>query len=328
MKKSAIIKIHLAYWGIFLFNNAIQAALAPLTIKDMQSYGIFTTALGLFTVVIFYLSYLNVFKLIKHKWWVISSAVSALGICTLVFFVKQELFMYFFRPFMLIITWSIYGALFRFFIDWIEKDRTQLQQSKQNLKSELALLRNQINPHFLFNSLHNIDTLITKDPQKASYSLLQLSDMLRYSFTEAEAEYTGLDKEIDYLKKYINLQNLRIINCELVEFNISVENPDVKIAPMLLIPFVENAYKHTTDKEKQHGIVINLREKSGVINFSVSNLHDPEKIISKDSTKGIGISNVSKRLQILYPDKHKLDISHDEKLFKISLEIDTTWQMR
>ncbi len=323
MKKSAIIKIHLAYWGIFLFNNAIQAALAPLTIKDMQSYGIFTTALGLFTVVIFYLSYLNVFKLIKHKWWVITSVLAALMVCALVLIIKQEYFMFFFRPFMIIVTWSIYGALFRFFIDWIDKERRELQQSKQNLKSELALLRNQINPHFLFNSLHNIDTLIMKDPQKASYSLLQLSDMLRYSFNEAESDYTELDKEIEYLKTYINLQSLRITNTRLVQLNIAVDNPQTKIAPMLLIPFVENAFKHTTDKEEEDGITITLIEKSGIINFTVSNLHNPEKMMSKDSSKGIGIANVTKRLGILYPGKHQLEISHDEKFFKAHLTIET-----
>lgn len=327
MKKSTIIKAHLAFWGIYFFNRLINSLLAP-TITDQKAFAIFNVIMACIIPLFFYVSYVNVFKFIKNIKWTLTTLVVIMAMTASVFVIKRDISMYFFRFYMLMVTWAIYGALFRFFVDWVNKDRMQLQQSKQNLKSELALLRNQINPHFLFNSLHNIDTLITKDPQKASYSLLQLSDMLRYSFNEAETEYTGLDKEIDYLKKYVNLQNLRITNCELVEFNISVENPDVKIAPMLLIPFVENAYKHTTDKEKQHGIVINLREKSGIINFTVSNLHDPNKIISKDSSKGIGISNVSKRLQILYPDKHKLDISHDEKLFKISLEIDTTWQMR
>ncbi len=327
MKKSTIIKAHLAFWGIYFFNRLINSLLAP-TITDQKAFAIFNVIMACIIPLFFYVSYVNVFKFIKNIKWTLTTLVVIMAMTASVFVIKRDISMYFFRFYMLMVTWAIYGALFRFFVDWVNKDRMQLQQSKQNLKSELALLRNQINPHFLFNSLHNIDTLITKDPQKASYSLLQLSDMLRYSFNEAEAEYTGLDKEIDYLKKYINLQNLRITNCELVEFNISVENPDVKIAPMLLIPFVENAYKHTTDKEKQHGIVINLREKSGIINFTVSNLHDPNKIISKDSSKGIGISNVSKRMQILYPNKHKLEISHDEKLFKISLEIDTTWQMR
>ncbi len=323
MKKSTVITIHLVYWGIYLFNNAIQALLAPLTIKDQQSYGIFTTALGLFTIVIFYISYLNVFKLIKNKWWVIASILTALALCALILLVKQEYFMFFFRTYMTIITWSVYGALFRFFIDWINKERIQLQQSKQNLKSELALLRNQINPHFLFNSLHNIDTLITKDPQKASDSLLQLSDMLRYSFNEAEWEFIELSKEIEYLKKYINLQNLRVSNTELVELNIAVNGSDTKIAPMLLIPFVENAFKHTTEKDKKHGIIITLSEESGIINFCINNLHNPEKIISKDTSKGIGLSNVSKRLEILYPGRHKLEISHDSEFFKVKLMIDT-----
>jgi LytS/YehU family sensor histidine kinase len=148
--------------------------------------------------------------------------------------------------------------------------------------------------------------------------------MLRYSFNEADYELIELDKEVDYLKKYLNLQNLRTSNSELVEFNISIENPNTKIAPMLLIPFVENAFKHTTDKDKKQGIKITLDEKSGIINFKVSNIYDPEKMISKDTSKGIGISNVSKRMEILYPGKHKLNISHDSQLFKAELTIDTS----
>jgi LytS/YehU family sensor histidine kinase len=322
MKKSTIIKVHLAYWGIYFFNHLINSLLAP-TITDQKAFAYYNVVMASLIPIFFYISYVNVFKFIKNKKMILTALGVVLVMIASVIVIKIDISMYFFRFYILLVTWTIYGALFRFFIDWANKDRMQLQQSKQNLKSELALLRNQINPHFLFNSLHNIDTLIAKDPQKASYSLLQLSDMLRYSFNEADCEEIELDKEVEYLKKYLNLQNLRTSNSELVEFNISIENPNTKIAPMLLIPFVENAFKHTTDKDKKQGITITLNEKSGIINFKVSNLHDPEKMISKDSSKGIGISNVSKRMEILYPCKHKLNISHDSELFKAELTIDT-----
>ena len=322
MKKSTIIKVHLAYWGIYFFNHLIQTLLAP-TITDQKAYAVYNVIMASLIPIFFYISYVNIFKFIKNKKLILTALVVILAMTASVIVIKRDISMYFFRFYIVMITWTIYGALFRFFIDWANKDRMQLQQSKQNLKSELALLRNQINPHFLFNSLHNIDALITKDPQKASYSLLQLSDMLRYSFNEADCELIELDKEVDYLKKYLNLQNLRTSNTELVDFNISIENPNTKIAPMLLIPFVENAFKHTTDKDKKQGITITLNEKSGIINFKVSNIYDPEKMISKDTSKGIGISNVSKRMEILYPGKHKLNISHDSELFKAELTIDT-----
>jgi sensor histidine kinase YesM len=319
MKKSTIVKLHLFFWGIFILTSASRYLIPIISPKE---YSILLVIAGMGSPLFFYLAYTQIFKILKNKKLLFSALFSIVLLTSLCYLVDKKVFAYSSILILGIFKWLIYGSLFRFFIDWINKDQLQLQLSRQNLKSELALLRNQINPHFLFNSIHNIDTLISTNPAKASDSLIKLSDMMRYSFNEADAEFTDLSGEIEYIRKYLSLQELRITNSELVDFSVKGDLENIKIAPMLFIPFIENAFKHITDKEEKGGISIRFNITREHVYFEVDNIFDAAKDITKDSSSGIGLANVTRRLNLIYPDRHKLKITKENGHYKTELTVD------
>ena len=215
---------------------------------------------------------------------------------------------------------SIIGMLYYLGFNWLKKNKQLKELEKQNLQSELALLKNQINPHFLFNTLNNIDSLIKSNPDYASQSLIELSDMMRYMLYETNADRVPLQKELNYIEDYLKLQKLQQANPQLVDYSISGNPDEITIAPMLFIPFIENAFKHCTDKEKVYAIrfSINITEKQ--VSFRASNISDSKRI-NKDSSSGIGLETVKRRLEILYPNKHSLQIDKKNDLFCVELDI-------
>ena len=189
--------------------------------------------------------------------------------------------------------------------------------------AELALLRSQVNPHFLFNTLNNIDALIRKDPEKASDSVLKLSGIMRYFIYEANTDKVPLQKEIDYLESFIDLQRLRYRNTDFILYTRSGNSEGLMIAPMLFVPFVENAFKHGTRRNLVPGISINLAVTPGKVRLEVWNYFEGNMNGNNHIGPGIGLANVEKRLHLLYPDKHKLEILKQDDRFSISLEIIT-----
>jgi LytS/YehU family sensor histidine kinase len=216
---------------------------------------------------------------------------------------------------------SFYGALFYLGIDWYRKKEQKKELEKKNLQSELAMLKNQINPHFLFNTLNNIDSMIKKNPDCASETIVSLSDMMRYMIYETNVEKVPLRKELDYIDNYLNLQKLQYGNPELVANTVSGEENQAEIAPMLFIPFIENAFKHCTNKETKHAIRLSFLFDAQKICFEATNISDKTQTISKDQTSGIGLDTVKRRLEILYPQRYELRIEEKNDLFCVSLMI-------
>jgi two-component system, LytTR family, sensor kinase len=206
---------------------------------------------------------------------------------------------------------------------WFESQQSKADLEIQNRKSELALLRSQVNPHFLFNTLNNIDALIRKDPEKASDSVMKLSAIMRYFIYEADTEKVPLQREVDYLESFIELQRLRYKNQEFIEYRKSGVTENTVIAPMLFVPFVENAFKHGTRRNLVPGISINLTITPGRVRLEVWNYFEGNGNGNNHTGPGIGLVNVEKRLKLIYPDKHKLEMRKDAERFTISLEIET-----
>lgn len=202
---------------------------------------------------------------------------------------------------------------------WYHNQKLESKLENLNLNSELAQLRNQINPHFLFNTLNNIDTLISKDTSKASDAIIKLSDIMRYMLYEANVEKVPLSKEIEYLKGYISLQKLRFKEKDFVTFNIVGDTNNKTISPMLFISFVENAFKHGSKKINESRIQIQLLIEKKQIYFECKNHYSNKN--NKDSTKGIGLDNVKRRLALLYPNKHNLVISEENSIFTTQLTL-------
>ncbi len=186
----------------------------------------------------------------------------------------------------------------------------------QNRSAELSFLRSQINPHFLFNSLNNVYTLVYQNSANALPSISKLSELLRYMLYE-KAELVSLVKEVQYLLNYIDLQLMRY-NFEVAkQINIHITpNSGLLIAPLTLIPFVENAFKHGDLKDAEQPLLINISVENDRLNFTVVN---KKSNFNKDETGGIGLDNVKKRLMLIYEDKHKLNIEETADLFTVVL---------
>lgn len=204
---------------------------------------------------------------------------------------------------------------------WYQNQKLQHKLKNLNLNSELAQLRNQINPHFLFNTLNNIDALISKDKEKASDAIIKLSEIMRYMLYEASLEKVSLEKEINYLKSYINLQKLRFKDKNFVTCTYEGNFQGKLVVPMLFVSFIENAFKHGLKKTNEPSIIIKLLANEQYVQFECINYISDNQHINKDKTGGIGMSNVIRRLELLYPDKHELRITTEKGVFKVSLKI-------
>ena len=214
------------------------------------------------------------------------------------------------------------GSLFRIFFKWIEQNRQKDNLEKQNLKSELALLKYQINPHFLFNTLNNVDALIHESGEKASLALNKLSEIMRYMIYDSEKEKVLLTDEIKYIKSYISLQKLRIADEDKISFDISGNIDNIQIAPMLFITFIENAFKHSSLKKTENNIIIKLDVLENQIIFCCTNsLSFPRA--EKDESSGIGLELIKKRLELIYPKEYELKINKTEQTFAVHLKIKT-----
>lgn len=197
----------------------------------------------------------------------------------------------------------------------------QLEQEKTS--NELKALRSQLNPHFLFNSLNNLYSLTRKKSDLAPELIIKLSDVLRYVIYEADTNLIQLKKELDFLNKYIEIQRLRLESDFRVQTDIQGEAGQLQIAPLLFLPFVENAFKYgNLSSKKPNEIIIRWKIDRTEVDFFIQN-----HVIAKDDTdegkpQGTGIVNARKRLALLYPGKHVLDIKPTEALFTVHMKID------
>lgn len=204
---------------------------------------------------------------------------------------------------------------------WYQDQNIRMELEKENKNSEIALLRNQINPHFLFNTLNNIDTLITKNQAQASDAVMKLSEIMRYMLYGSNTEYVPISKEIDYLKSYIALQKIRFKNPDFAMFEVNGTQRNKLIAPMLFIPFVENAFKHVAKDAKSEAISIILTTEAEYIDFQVINSVNQSDLQSKDETSGIGLSNVRRRLDLIYKDNYDLEVGIKNNNFIVKLRL-------
>jgi two-component system LytT family sensor kinase len=207
------------------------------------------------------------------------------------------------------ILYSSFGIVY-FFVRYV---RYQQKRINENIKTELLFLKSQINPHFLFNNLNNIYSLVYQKSDQALPAIEKLSSLLRYMLYEKK-ESVPLTDEIQYIQDFIELQKLRFNFPIQIQFDVSSKN-ETMIAPLLLIPFVENSFKHG-DPEREMKIL--LQNKNGKLRFEVENFI---KTGIKDSGGGVGLDNVRRRLELLYPNRHTLQVNESRSNFHIILEL-------
>ncbi len=207
-------------------------------------------------------------------------------------------------------------------IDRVQTQRKIEQLEKERIKNELNYLKAQINPHALFNSLNTIYGHIDKSNKIARGVLLQFSEILRYQLYDCTAETVSLDKEITYIKNYVAFQKLRKGENLLVEINIDYQDVGLKIAPLLLITLIENAFKFVSSfSSKENKILIILSVKDSVLNSSFLNTKEMQHNAVQNGSNGIGLVNLKRRLELLYADKYELTTIDEDEFYQTNLTI-------
>ena len=347
MKKTFIITLHAGYWILYLL-------LITLLILFLQAGGIrqeslhmekvlsFLKLMSTFTVipgiVSFYVFYFLLFErfLSKKK----MSALFFAGLLTILvaglvgftglnMFTKWEIlklnglkeisYMIGFMSALALIH-GIIALVMKGFITWYGDIKIKETLKQKNFETELALVKMQLSPHFLFNTINNIDVLIEKDAKAASAYLNKLSDMMRFMLYETKAENLPLQQELSYIDKYIGLQKIRSANVNFVKYTVDGDPGGWMIAPMLFIPFIENAFKHSANKKADNGIVIKITANPEKIDFFCENSFS--NIAEKGNEPGgLGNDLIQKRLELLYPGKHRLQTETGNNLYKVQLSI-------
>jgi hypothetical protein len=213
------------------------------------------------------------------------------------------------------------STAFKTIRDKIIADSIAQEKENEYLKTELSLLRSQVSPHFMFNVLNNMVALARKQSDLLEPSLIKLSSLMRYMLYETDEEKVSLEKETEYLQSYIDLQRQRFSKKVIINVNMQTTDKLYDIEPMLLIPFVENAFKHGTGMIEQAQIDIDLKAENNMLQFTVANKYDSSSIEVKDKASGIGLTNVQRRLELLYPRHHTLEITRENGKFIVSLQI-------
>lgn len=182
-------------------------------------------------------------------------------------------------------------------------------------------LKSQVNPHFFFNTLNNLYGLVGQDTEKAQTLILKLSDMMRYSIYEGQNDWVTLADEIAYLDNYMDLHRMRYHKTIDIRFEVDAADRSIQIMPLLFIIMVENAFKHGVEKLRADAFVhIRLKATKQLVDFEIENNFDSEEV---EESEGIGLKNLKKRLELVYPNRHELEIFPDPAgLYKIRLRLD------
>lgn len=295
----------------------------------------------LFGIIIFLISigafYINLLVLLPH--WISKRRISVIlagwigliVVCSLIMVqlnhifgvyashsLKLEWLNAFFRSCLVIGIPIAASIVYRSVYDWFENEEVKHQMETLQLKTELAFLKSQINPHFLFNTLNNIYTLAFQQSDKTADAVARLSGMMRYLLYDSRDEYVPLNKEIACIDQLIALQQLRVRGEMALVYEVKVEQDSSLIAPLLLLPFVENLFKHGVLDEREHPAVVRISLVDGLMDFYTSNKISHHL---KDETRGIGLANVVRRMELLYPGKFTMQQTKDETHFSVNLTI-------
>ena len=203
----------------------------------------------------------------------------------------------------------------------MREDKLNSEKETENLKTELSFLRSQVSPHFMFNVLNNMVALARKQSDALEPSLIKLSSLLRYMLYETDEDKVLVEKEIEYLNNYIDLQKQRFGKNIRITTSFDEKDKGYTIEPMLLIPFVENAFKHGTGIITDASIDMYLLVENGKLIFTVRNRYNDQVQEIRDKTSGIGLNNVRRRLNLLYDKNHALNIEKKEGWFTVSLQL-------
>lgn len=336
------ISIHVFCWILFFA--------FPIIMSQSESGSINWRAFSRFIIVpasLFIIFYLNYFILIqkllfeghKKRFFIINAIIIALlsltirwwnemyvqqqDIPEIVKHIRPSRTLFFIRDIASLVFSVGLSVAIRLSIKWNETEMERREAVKSMKESELRNLRNQLNPHFLLNTLNNIYALIAIDTDKAQEAVQELSRLLRYVLYDNQSMYVPLVKEVDFIRNYIELMKIRVSGDVNVETDFKIkENSQTPVAPLIFISLIENAFKHGISPTGKSFIKIYIEENDGCIKCLISNSNYPKTVTDK-SGSGIGLEQVKRRLNLLYPDKHewKCWLSDKESVYNSSITL-------
>jgi two-component system, LytTR family, sensor kinase len=324
-KKHIRIGLHIGFWialYLLLCIDAFESIERRTMLTKMSIYALLVLSFALVTYINFYFLMPKWLYKKRQILYFLALLLLIVGAC----FFNDWLFHVLFNTDYQVIDRIFTLLFFQSFVMGIKTLRNDAEKNKRiqeleliQAQKELQLLKSQVNPHFLFNTLNNIYALTLTDGKKASEVVLKLSELMRYMFTTAQLPSVSLKKEVDYLTNYINLEQLRLNEGAVIRFHKSGDFGSKYIAPMLLLPFVENAFKHGVETQTQNiNVEIDLVLQQNDLFFQIKNTKPK---VNKVEITGMGLVNIEKRLVLLYPDNHKLTIADNKGIYDLKLWI-------
>jgi two-component system, LytTR family, sensor kinase len=345
MKKFIVVGLHISYWLMYTFLVVFVFLSMRVEFRSFQHLlkVLFMTPVGVASYLPaftgFYSFYFLLFDKFLHKKKLLKFFVLAVTICISVAVIAELLMNVLFVPPHYHINWNpevcissglmiafiacvngILALTMKGFFTWYEEIRLKNELQQKNYEMELALLKSQINPHFLFNTINNIDVLILKEPEKASEYLNKLSEIMRFMLYETRAQKIPLTTELSYIQKYIELQKLRTANPNYITLEINGDPAGIMIEPMLFIPFIENAFKHTENKKTENAIKISFSINKNRVSFVCENSF-PQATQVRPEYGGLGTELIQRRLSLLYPANHSLETVIENNIYRVKLLI-------
>jgi two-component system LytT family sensor kinase len=351
VKRKHLIWIHVAVWTFLLITSVVTSFVAgvfssykgePKTFLLLLKHIVIQLGYITIPVLCFYCAYLFVapqlfvfrkyIKAVLFSLLTISAAIALRYAIEYYFFLPilgfdnyqghpwpamdfiDNVFFYYFPKYF------VYGLMYFFAESWYKNKQLQQELQKERSTAELAFLRSQLNPHFLFNTLNDIYSLTYQKSEQAPEALLKLSELLRYMLRDGNEDFMPLVQEIQYLETLVKLQLISAKGNAYIQFDAEGMLSEPKVASLLFVSFVENAFKHGVLNDPLNPVHIHLSAANGTITFSVSNKKNNDQ---KDKTGGIGLNNVKRRLELMYPGKHQLEITDSDELYNVNLVLQT-----
>jgi two-component system LytT family sensor kinase len=337
MNKKLLVLLHIVLWGIILVMpiSIILNSQTDISIA-VKVYVLYSNGFILipFYVSFFFLKPINLrrYSLLRN---ILIFLLIGLGLYSVKFGISHLLDNYFENTYTeerfltpirvfyeLVNTWMVMliALLIRISVNWFGEQKQKSDMILQQQTQELALLKAQLNPHFFFNTLNNIYSLVYKKSDDAPAALLKLSEIMRYMLYESKSDTVPLFRELEHLENYLELEKLRLKDPDFISFEIEGDISNKMVPPMLLLSFVENAFKHGKKRVENPGIIIRLKVQEDQVDFMVTN-YTLDENQHPNEHGGIGLQNTSRRLELLYPNSHSLKIVNESDQYVVDLKL-------
>jgi sensor histidine kinase YesM len=330
-----------AVWTVVLFALPLATFLSTQDVTATRTsfyvvWGLFQAPLVVYFINFYLLGPYLFFKR-RHWWFVLINLVLILGLNYQFFLVylnrdsipdmpamDTNMWVGFFGGFLMFLVLNCMIAAIaigiRHFIHTRQIRQQLIEEKAKNTEAELAWLKNQINPHFLFNTLNNISSLVQIDADKAQDAIAQLSDLLRYAMYETNKNTVPLQGEIEFMRNYVELMKLRCSEKTMVNCQLSIANSPLTIAPLLFISLIENAFKHGISSNRDSRIDITLTADGQQLIFDCENTNFPKNDTDR-SGSGIGLENTRRRLDLIYKDRYTWEQTLEDNIYKVKITI-------